>query len=81
MMDSSGSADGLGVFLIYYRGFGGGFGLGTPVVSYAPRPILIKMISLVIIKAIEGLGVRISCCLLRRKRKEQQLGGGFDDVI
>ena len=24
-----------------YRGFGGGFGFGTPVVSYAPRPIFI----------------------------------------
>ena len=66
--------------MIYYRGFGGGFGLGTPVVSYAPRPILSKAISLVIIKAIDGLGVRISCCLLRRKKK-RQLSGGFDVVI
>ena len=31
-----------------HRGFGGGFGLGTPVVSYAPRPILQAVTSLVI---------------------------------
>jgi len=29
------------------RGFGGGFGLGTPVVSYAPRPMLQVGVSLV----------------------------------
>ena len=35
-----------------YRGFGGGgFGFGTPVVSYAPRPMLIYESSLVIMEA------------------------------
>jgi len=36
----------------YYRGFGGG-GFGTPVVSYAPRPIFIAGIALVIIWFVE----------------------------
>jgi hypothetical protein len=31
-----------------HRRFGGGFGLGTPVVSYAPRPMLQGVASLVI---------------------------------
>lgn len=43
-----------------YRGFvGGGFGLGTPVVSYAPLPMLIEVISLVIIEASAELGRRV----------------------
>ena len=29
---------------------GGGFGLGTPVVSYAPRPMFGRLISLMIMK-------------------------------
>ena len=34
-----------------YRGFGGGgFGFGTPVVSYAPRPMLMYESSLVIME-------------------------------
>lgn len=41
--------------MFYCRGFGGGLGLGTPVVSYAPRLMLIAMISLVIIRAIDAL--------------------------
>lgn len=32
--------------------FGGGFGFGTPVVSYAPRPMLSDVLSLVIIGAV-----------------------------
>lgn len=39
-----------GVSFLYYRGFGGGCGFGTPVVSYAPRPILDTVDSLVIIE-------------------------------
>ena len=39
----------------HYRGFGGGFGGGTPVVSYAPRPMLSDDGSLVIIAAVRGL--------------------------
>ena len=35
----------------HYRGFGGGLGFGTPVVSYAPRPILSDVPSLVIMEA------------------------------
>ena len=43
-----------------YRGFvGGGLGLGTPVVSYAPLPMLIEVVSLVIIKASGKLKWRV----------------------
>ena len=60
---------------MYYRGFGGGLGLGTPVVSYAPRPMLVKAISLVIMKAIGRLGGRVSCCVLGGKEEEHFSGG------
>lgn len=62
--------------MTYYRGFGGGFGLGTPVVSYAPRPMLINTRSLVIMKAIEGLGERVSWSVLRRRRKKERKSRG-----
>ena len=43
-----------------YRGFVGfGVGLGTPVVSYAPLPMLIDSVSLVIIEASGKLGWRV----------------------
>ena len=35
-----------------HRGFGGGFGLGVPVVSYAPRPMLVATASLVIMELV-----------------------------
>lgn len=38
-----------GVWNYRFRGFGGGFGFGTPVVSYAPRPMFIGASSLSII--------------------------------
>lgn len=40
-----------------YRGFGGGFGFGTPVVSYAPRPIFELEASLVIMVEDVNLGM------------------------
>ena len=41
----------------YYRGLVGGFGFGTPVVSYAPRPMFIVVeLSLTIIEACVFLG-------------------------
>lgn len=43
-----------GVSSLYYRGFGGGCGFGTPVVSYAPRPILNAVDSRVIIENFEA---------------------------
>lgn len=65
---------------MYYRGFGGGLGLGTPVVSYAPRPILVKAVSLVIMKAIRGLGGSVSCCVLGGKG-EEHFSGRVGDII
>ena len=38
------------ILCMCYRGFGGGFGLEVPVVSYAPRPMLVATASLVIMK-------------------------------
>ncbi len=38
-----------------WRGPGSGFGEGTPVVSYAPRPILTRTLSLVIILRLERM--------------------------
>lgn len=41
----------------YYRGLVGGFGFGTPVVSYAPRPMFIVAgVTLMIIEAWVCLG-------------------------
>ena len=40
-------------------GFGGGLGLGTPVVSYAPRPIFMNVVSLRIIEALRIGGWRL----------------------
>ena len=40
-----------------HRGFGGGFGFGTPVVSYAPRPILQVGDSLVIMWGTEEMAM------------------------
>jgi hypothetical protein len=45
-----------------YRGFGGGLGFGTPVVSYAPRPMLTATISLVIMEAVGMLGGKSQRC-------------------
>ena len=42
-----------------YRGLGG-CGFGTPVVSYAPRPMFAGVVSLVIMKASRGLGAIVS---------------------
>ena len=39
-----------------YRGLGGGFGLGTPVVSYAPRFMFDSVDSLIIMEALWMLG-------------------------
>ena len=39
-----------------YFGFVGGFGFGTPVVSYAPRPMLSDVSPLVIMESFERLG-------------------------
>ena len=45
----------LGRTFVDYRPFGGGFGFGTPVVSYAPRPIFIgASIGPKIMKAFKG---------------------------
>ena len=44
-----------------YRGLGG-CGFGTPVVSYAPRPMFAGVVSLVIMKASKGLGSIVSEC-------------------
>ena len=43
------------------RGFGGGFGLGTPVVSYAPRPMLQGDASLVIMRMLKRSQRRCAC--------------------
>ena len=48
----------------YLVGFGGGLGFGTPVVSYAPLPMLNDMVSLVIIVAIRMRFGKGSGCLL-----------------
>lgn len=45
----------------YHRGFGGGFGFGTPVVSYAPRPMLSDVGSLVTMEAYEWVWVWLKC--------------------
>jgi hypothetical protein len=48
LTDSGGSQTDVQI-LLDHRGFGGGgFGFGTPVVSYAPRPMLQCVASLVI---------------------------------
>lgn len=44
-----------------HRGFGGGFGLGTPVVSYAPRPMLQGDASLVIMRMLKRSQRRCEC--------------------
>jgi len=48
--DKTSSVDSSDARDVDHRGFGGGLGLGTPVVSYAPRPMLQVGISLVIIE-------------------------------
>ena len=52
-----------------YRVFGGGFGFGTPVVSYAPRPIfIIDAVSLKVIKASWCLWVVMMLAVVLMKR-------------
>lgn len=46
--------------------------MGTPVVSYAPRPMFGRMISLRIIKRFCRKSGRMSGKLLRRKGKERK---------
>lgn len=67
------------VYLMLVCGFGGVCGLGTPVVSYAPRPILNAKISLVIIKAFVMLGRRVSLSIARERKKGKK-AEGLDDV-
>jgi hypothetical protein len=62
-----------------YRGFGGGLGFGTPVVSYAPRPMLTATISLVIMEAVGMLGGKVSAVLWWRKNARNS--GGLDHLI
>lgn len=56
----AGDTSSLGAHRIY-RGLGG-CGFGTPVVSYAPRPMFASVDSLMIIKATDGLGATVSMC-------------------
>ena len=52
-----------------YRVFGGGFGFGTPVVSYAPRPIfIIDAVLLKVIKASWCLWVVMMLAVVLMKR-------------
>ena len=51
-----------------YRGLGG-CGLGTPVVSYAPRPMFASVVSRSIMKASKGTGVDKSADFLEKKKE------------
>ena len=54
-----------------YRGLGG-CGFGTPVVSYAPRPMFASVVSLSIMKASKGLGSIVSKCSIEERRDDSR---------
>ena len=74
---SAGLEDGARISTGGYRGFGGGFGFGTPVVSYAPLPMLrVVCVGLVIMERSEQMiSVR-----LRKGGERDLIGKGLTHV-